>query len=64
MNGKYFCDENPMLRDYGPEPLIINIDRFAKMNPDYRTALTRSLSIPSELCTKRKWTPKKLKKTD
>lgn len=39
MNGKYFCDENPMLRDYGPEPLIINIDRFAKMNPDYRTAL-------------------------
>ena len=39
MNGKFFCDENPMLRDYGPEPLIINIDRFAKMNPNYRTAL-------------------------
>ena len=28
MNGKFFCDENPMLRDYGPEPLIINIDRI------------------------------------
>jgi mannose-6-phosphate isomerase-like protein (cupin superfamily) len=27
------------LRDYGPEPLIVNIDRFAKLNPNYRTAL-------------------------
>ena len=27
------------LRDFGPEPLVINIDRAAGMNPKYRTAL-------------------------
>ena len=27
------------IRDYGPEPLVVNIDRFAKMNQNYRTAL-------------------------
>lgn len=27
------------LHDYGPEPLIVNIDHFTKLNPNYRTAL-------------------------
>ncbi len=27
------------IHDYGPEPLIVNIDHFAKLNPNYRTAL-------------------------
>lgn len=27
------------LQDYGPEPLIVNIKRFAELNPNYRTAL-------------------------
>lgn len=27
------------LRDYGPEPLIVNIDRFSRLNPNYRIAL-------------------------
>lgn len=27
------------LRDYGPEPLIINIERFSNINPNYRTTL-------------------------
>ncbi|NLL16143.1 MAG: cupin domain-containing protein [Clostridiales bacterium] len=27
------------IRDYGPEPLVVNIDRAAKQNPYYRTAL-------------------------
>ena len=34
--------ENKMsdgLRDYGPNPLIVNIDRFTKLNPYYRAAL-------------------------
>lgn len=39
MNRNFSCNENPMLKDYGAEPLIVNIDRFAKMNPNYRTAL-------------------------
>ena len=29
----------PELGDFGPEPLIINIDRAAKLNTNYRTAL-------------------------
>ena len=34
------CDgTSEELRDYGPSPLIVNMDRFAKMNPHYRTAL-------------------------
>lgn len=31
------ADKN--IRDYGPQPLIVNIDRFANLNPNYRTAL-------------------------
>lgn len=27
------------IQDYGPSPLVVNIDRFAKANPNYRTAL-------------------------
>jgi mannose-6-phosphate isomerase-like protein (cupin superfamily) len=27
------------LHDYGPEPLVININRAARLNPNYRTAL-------------------------
>ena len=34
--GRY---NNDKIRDYGSEPLIVNIDRFAKMNTNYRTAL-------------------------
>ncbi len=29
----------PEIRDYGAEPLIVNIDRFANINTNYRTAL-------------------------
>jgi mannose-6-phosphate isomerase-like protein (cupin superfamily) len=29
----------PELQDYGGEPLIVNIDRLTKENPNYRTAL-------------------------
>ena len=34
--GRY---NNDRIKDYGPEPLIVNIDRYAKMNTNYRTAL-------------------------
>ncbi len=27
------------LHDYGPKPFVVNIDHFAKLNPNYRTAL-------------------------
>lgn len=27
------------IQDYGPEPLVVNIDQFAKLNHNYRTAL-------------------------
>lgn len=27
------------IHDYGPEPLVVNIDRFSKLNQNYRTAL-------------------------
>lgn len=27
------------IRDYGEQPLVVNIDRLTKMNSDYRTAL-------------------------
>ena len=33
------CQSNGQIRDYGPEPLIVNIDHFAKSNITYRTAL-------------------------
>jgi mannose-6-phosphate isomerase-like protein (cupin superfamily) len=31
--------ENTTLRDYGPEPFVINIDQATKQNTNYRTAL-------------------------
>ena len=34
----YGC-RTPDIRDYGSEPLIVNIDCFTKQNPYYRTAL-------------------------
>lgn len=33
------CRSDGDICDYGPEPLIVNIDRFSKSNPHYRTAL-------------------------
>ena len=30
---------NIELRDYGPEPLVVNIERFSNINPNFRTAL-------------------------
>lgn len=33
--GDYIQD----IRDYGTEPLVVNIDRFANLNKNYRTAL-------------------------
>lgn len=36
--GRFYNDESK-IRDYGPEPLIVNIDRLAKMNTNFRTAL-------------------------
>lgn len=38
MNYKY-GKNCPELMDYGPEPLIFNIDRFTKINPYFRVAL-------------------------
>ncbi len=32
-------NRNPKIRDCGPQPFIANIDRLAKMNLNYRTAL-------------------------
>ena len=31
--------DNSSLRDYGGRPLVINMDRLTKLNPNYRTAL-------------------------
>ena len=39
MNQNRYHNRVPEIKDYGPEPLIVNIDRFAKMNNNYRTAL-------------------------
>lgn len=39
MNRCRYNNEEFKIRDYGYEPLIVNIDRFAKMNTNYRTAL-------------------------
>ena len=33
------CCANTALRDYGPEPLVVDIDRLTKRNPNFRTAL-------------------------
>lgn len=30
---------NGQIRDFGPRPFVVNIDRAAKLNPNYRTAL-------------------------
>lgn len=38
MNGN-ICGGAPSPTDYGPEPLIVNIDRAAKQNPYYRRTL-------------------------
>ena len=37
------CTWHP--RDYGPEPLVINIDEAAKKNPNYRTALWTGVNL-------------------
>jgi len=39
VNGNSYGCRTPDIRDYGPEPLIVNIDCFTKQNPYYRTAL-------------------------
>lgn len=39
MNRNGFGGCVPVMRDYGPQPCVINIDRLAKQNPYYRTAL-------------------------
>lgn len=37
-NRRYGYYQQP-IRDFGPEPLIVNIDRSSKINDNYRTAL-------------------------
>lgn len=39
MNRNSYGGHNPDMRDYGSEPLIVDIDCFTKQNPYYRTAL-------------------------
>ena len=39
MNRNNYGGHAPEIRDYGAEPLIVNIDCFAQQNPYYRTAL-------------------------
>ena len=39
MNRNSYGCRAPDIRDYGSEPLIVNIDCFTKQNPYYRTAL-------------------------
>ncbi len=39
MNQHRCCQGSSPLRDYGDNPLVINIDRATKINPNYRTAL-------------------------
>ncbi len=39
MNKNIYGCHTPGIRDYGAEPLIVNIDCFTKQNPYYRTAL-------------------------
>ena len=39
MNNLRHFNRNNEIRDFGAEPLIVNIDRLAKMNGNYRTAL-------------------------
>ena len=39
MNRNRRCNYRPEIKDWGPNPLIVNIDRLAKLNDNYRTAL-------------------------
>ena len=39
MNRNQCGCRNTQIKDCGPEPLVVNIDRLAKMNPNFRTAL-------------------------
>lgn len=39
MNRNNYGCRTPDIRDFGSEPLIVNIDCFTKQNPYYRTAL-------------------------
>lgn len=39
MNQNRYNNYNPKIKDCGPEPFVVNIDRLAKTNPNYRTAL-------------------------
>lgn len=32
-------DSQAVLRDYGPEPMVVNIDKATKLNQNFRTAL-------------------------
>ena len=35
----YHCRKHPEVRDFGPDPLICNIDHAAKINRNFRTTL-------------------------
>jgi len=39
MNNSNFCKQFIKLKDYGPEPFIVNIDCATKQNNNFRTAL-------------------------
>lgn len=39
MHIKNFRNPQPEIRDYGPEPLLINIEQAAKTNKNYRSTL-------------------------
>lgn len=39
MNQNRNYNRFPEIKDYGPKPLAVNIDRVSKMNNNYRTAL-------------------------
>ena len=39
MNRRRYSSSMPQIKDYGAKPLIVNIDGFAKLNQNYRTAL-------------------------
>lgn len=39
MRNNRCSDRHPDIRDYGPEPLVFNIDHAANMNQNFRTAL-------------------------
>ena len=53
-NRHYCNDDDSPLKDYGAAPVVLNIDRLAKLNPNYRLALWTGehlqvtlMSIPS-----------------